>query len=61
MIATAAAGASSVAPPKLKKLIRLTNLAGNDLILEQVHEAIRVRREASTLKERTARVDTQVD
>ena len=47
--------------PKLKKLIRVTNLAGNDLVLEQVHEAIRVRREASALKERTARVGAQVD
>ena len=48
-------------PPELKKLIRVSNLAGNDLVLEQVHEQVRVRREASALKERTARVDAQVD
>ena len=42
-------------PPELKKLIRVSNLAGNDLILEQVHEKIRVRREASALKEAPAR------
>ncbi len=47
--------------PELKKLIRMTNLAGNDLILEQVHEAIRVRREVTALKEIATTESTRVD
>jgi len=48
-------------PPELKKLIRVSNLAGNDLILEQVHEQIRVRRQAAETNELTAPADGQVD
>ncbi len=47
--------------PDLKKLIRVSNLAGNDLILQQVHEAVRVRREASALKELSTVESAEVD
>ncbi len=47
--------------PELKKLIRVTHLAGNDLVLEQVHEQIRVRREVSTLKELPITEGAKVD
>ncbi len=47
--------------PTEKKLIRLSNLAGNDLVLQQVHEAIRVRREIAAAKSLRSRESAQVD